>query len=612
MNSRYRFSLLTKGIDKGPEKIEEEFHRQFIKSCYGFDVLTYATQITALNLALHSPETRLNHMSIQSIPLGYREDSTFASLGSLELIREPKLDVMTDRISRAGVETTGEESLKKIVSELGRPSLVVMNPPFTRPTGRGGRQGGGFFGFLSDENMRTRVRKEYNEVKDEVKRKLEVTGMALLDNPATKELKSLLGHKDFQAYKNIGLAGEGLLFLYLADKLVRRGGKICFVLPKSLLTGVSWFLARCLLASKYQIEYCVVSYDSKKGYNFSESTSLSECLIVARKREVQKEKETRFVILLEKPGTSVEAIGLSNTISEEPGDYVQSGNAKAFVLAVHRKAILEHIDNWGRFVFLPNLTLLREIEGLLGGTIKVGDVEGKMPVTRLNNLILSIGVDRHQFNSSFRIVDDHVPGSLAVLHGGGEEHRRRLEISLNTYALPKDDRGRRLFEEKAARLLLPDRFRFNTAHTVSMVSREQTLSNLFYAVRLKDECESKLKAICLYLNTTWGILTILASRQETEGAWIQLKMGHWRLISVLDTNILSKDRIRRLAEVFDEFKDRRLQRIPTQYGTVGRVNKARTELDLAFLRVMGISVKESDLLSLYGQIGSALKQWIGS
>jgi hypothetical protein len=32
--------------------------------------------------------------------------------------------------------------------------LIVMNPPFTRATGRGGREGGGLFGFILDESVR--------------------------------------------------------------------------------------------------------------------------------------------------------------------------------------------------------------------------------------------------------------------------------------------------------------------------------------------------------------------------------------------------------------------------------------------------------------------------
>jgi hypothetical protein len=108
---------------------------------------------------------------------------------------------------------------------------------------------------------------------------------------------------------------------------------VCFVLPRGLLSGVSWFLARTLLASNYHIEYVIVSYEPPNNYNFSESTSLSECMIIARKKlEQQPEDETRFVILLKKPSTSMEAIALANRIRTSNGEYVEASQAKAFII----------------------------------------------------------------------------------------------------------------------------------------------------------------------------------------------------------------------------------------------------------------------------------------
>ena len=43
----------------------------------------------------------------------------------------------------------------------------------------------------------------------------------------------------------------------------------------------------------------------------------------------------------------------------------------------------------------------------------------------------------------------------------------------------------------------------------------------------------------------------------------------------------------------------------------GKVDDLRIELDTAFLSAIGIEVKEDDLLLLYHEIGSSLRQWIG-
>jgi len=611
VNSDYRLSLLTQGLDQDPREIESEFHTEFIQSCYALDVLEYAAQITAVNLALHSPETPIKKLSsVHALPLGYRKKDQSVSLGSLELAR-PKSEFrqILGKVTKVGATEKKSVLLKKVIEQLETEpiGLIVMNPPFARATGRGGKVGGGLFGFIADEETRQKVVADFQELRATIGRILRG------ETEIPPAFKSLLKDKEFQSYLGIGQAGEGLLFLYLANMRIKEGGKICFVLPKSLLSGVSWFLARALLASRFHVEYLIVSYDAENGYNFSESTSLSECLLVARRVSRHQDGEvTRFVTLLRKPKTSVEGIALANEIQVRE-DYVKvkAGTAEAFVTKVTRKDMLEQLDNWGKFVFLPDLDLLKETGDLLNGILRVGTQQIEIPLTKLNNLIVSIGVDRHQFLDAFRLTIGQVPGSLWVIHGGGEALRTKMSVCPNAYVLPKNARGKTLFQENAGHLLVPDRIRITTAHVVSMMSDEPTLSNIFYALRLKDADRDKLKALCVWLNTTWGILTILASREETEGGWISLKMSQWRLLPILNIDQLAEDKLKRLAEVFDRFKDVDLGRIPDQYGINGKVSKSRLALDASFLRAIGMPVSEDDLLPFYKEIASSFRQWLG-
>jgi hypothetical protein len=66
-----------------------------------------------------------------------------------------------------------------------------------------------------------------------------------------------------------------------------------------------------------------------------------------------------------------------------------------------------------------------------------------------------------------------------------------------------------------------------------------------------------------------------------------------------------------LALIFDDFQAKDLGRIPEQYDSKGKGRQLRTQLDLAFLKVMGIEAKESDLSALYDDISSSLRQWLG-
>jgi hypothetical protein len=227
----------------------------------------------------------------------------------------------------------------------------------------------------------------------------------------------------------------------------------------------------------------------------------------------------------------------------------------------------------------------------------------------MNKLIITIGVDRHRFVDTFKVTDNNVPGSMRMLQGGEEEQRQTMSTRPNAFILPIIERGKDIFREKAGQFLVPDRIRIDTTHVTAMFSEQPTLSNIFYSVRLKNESPERMKAFCLWLNTTWGILSILSSREETHGGFLSLKMSQWRLLPVLDIDSLGQGKIKALASIFDDFKDKDLGRVPEQYSKQGRL--LRTQLDLAFMKVMGIEANENDLLALYDDISSSLIQWLG-
>lgn len=286
-------------------------------------------------------------------------------------------------------------------------------------------------------------------------------------------------------------------------------------------------------------------------------------------------------------------------------------------MPVRRKELVENIDNWGRFVSLPDVRMVKEIKNVLNGVLRLGNQESRIPLVRLNEIMGSIGVDAHRFVDTFQMVEPTltsgtaVPGSLRIIKGGEEAQRLKMRTASNAYAVPIIDRGREIFGEVAARLLVPDRIRIDTAHVIAMFSDEEVISNIFYALRLRQETLEKIKALCLWLNTTWGILSVLASREETHGGFIRLKMSQWRLLPILDVDGIEENKVSAFASLFDKFADSPLRRIPEQYGSMGRVDRLRIELDTAFLKVLDIEPEKNGLLSLYAEISQSLTQWIG-
>jgi hypothetical protein len=353
--------------------VESIGRRLIEEGIYGVDALRYASQITAINLALMAPST-IRRENVYTIYLGYIQERNQAWLGSLELLNNTRrvggLLAYIEGGLRGEAERVTVEGSEGVFSLPPEFDLVIMNPPFTRATGRTERfeeeTAGerGLFGFIVDARAREGVVEAYERVRRLVRSGLRSIAVDTA-NLLPKTIRNIVLNKprEFRQYLAVGQAGEGLLFLYLAYKYVKNGGVIAFVLPRGLLAGTSWFLARTLLASKFHVKYVIVSSDPKRGYNFSEGTSLSEVLIVARRIDSHSDgEETVFVNLLSKPETALEAVMLAEEVmrsaSTRREGIVEVGGSKAVVFKVSRRQLLNHIDNWNKFVAVPNKELL--------------------------------------------------------------------------------------------------------------------------------------------------------------------------------------------------------------------------------------------------------------
>lgn len=596
---------------------------------YGLDALEYAVHLAAIGLALVCPAAAARG-NLVAVRLGYAPDRG-ASLGSLELLDDGMgaAGLLSSDAGGKGEVIDGPPGIGVESGQGGLPHLydvIVMNPPFTRPTGRVSREfkegRRGFFGFIAERRAREAVLRRYGEIRRRVRRDLIDVATGLFSREPT--IRGVLGPLSsyrlavahgLDPYYNIGQAGEGLLFLYLAYKRVKPGGVIAFVLPRNLLSGVSWFLARALLADRFHIEYVVVSSDSEGGYNFSENTSLSECLLIARRvEEHSPHDETVFVNLLKKPASVLEAIALSDELVRHGGGLIGlPSGARCYVRRVRRAEVLENLDNLNRLVSLPEpglvelgLRILREGD--------LGVVDRRVPLVRLGEIVESIGVDSPMFHEHFRRVDAET--SFPIVFSGRESVRSRMVVRPNSYAEPRTPRAPDVFRRFSGRVLIPDRIWLDTAHVVAAYSEVPVISNVFYVVRLRDASPGAEKALVYWLNTTWGLLSVLMSREETRGRWIRLKKAQWRLLPVPDLPNLDAATLNRVADRFEKVSALSLRRIPSQYPEKDLgVDRARLELDLGFIKSLYPDVDESEVVEklsdIYRRMSVALKRWIG-
>jgi hypothetical protein len=241
-------------------------------SIIGCDVLPAAAHLTASMISGAHPTVKYEQSSILTVAYGKRPDGNIA-LGSLDLL-DPQAKFEILAITAKAMEGMGEKE-RQLWSSLPHASfdLVVMNPPFTRPTNHEGTR----------HDVPNPMFAAFSSTAEEQK----------LMSDATKRLTA-----GTSAHGN---AGEASIFLVLANRKLKEGGTLALVMPLSLLLGDSWEDSRSLLTKGYS-DLVVISIagTTDEDSSFSADTDMAECLVVGRKTKTDKNRGT-FVVLKERP-----------------------------------------------------------------------------------------------------------------------------------------------------------------------------------------------------------------------------------------------------------------------------------------------------------------------
>ena len=118
----------------------EALHRPMMKhGLVGLDVLPIAVHLTAAMLAGSHPDTPFDGECLLTMPYGKQDDGDVA-VGSLDLLAEHVQASLIDTAAAVSAGGRAPEEVRDLVSRVGhgRFDLVIMNPPFTRPTNHEG------------------------------------------------------------------------------------------------------------------------------------------------------------------------------------------------------------------------------------------------------------------------------------------------------------------------------------------------------------------------------------------------------------------------------------------------------------------------------------------
>ena len=93
-----------------------------------------------------------------------------------------------------------------------------------------------------------------------------------------------------------------------------------------------------------------------------------------------------------------------------------------------------------------------------------------------------------------------------------------------------------------------------------MRSDARVLSNVWWPVRVEDD--SMEKALAVWLNSSLGLLTMLAQRTSTEGGWVAMKKADLEELPVLDLRQLTTEQLQGMVGLFDELAESEFERLP--------------------------------------------------
>jgi len=528
---------------------------------WGFDVLQSAVHLTATTLSLPIADVLLKGINLYTFDLGMDKKGA-AHLGSLDLLRQSEATPTMSMFpfGRAKGRRATDKARAAQAVEVPFMDLICMNPPFSRTCGDNL-----LFGSLGP-GERPRVQ---------------------------AALRRLVREREVRASITAGL---GTVFLDLADRYLKPGGRLAFVLPKALLSGADWAPSRELLAAGYVLEYVIVSHDPER-WNFSENTDLSEVLFVARKKTNGEENgRTICVNLWRNSELPLDALQMSEQLRgevpplEETPHPLWVGNEKFGEAYTVDWSVLAKSPHWLGPLAFARVELVRVAQGLvINRELSIGTEKLKVPLCPLRDLA-ELGPDRRRLWATFAAVDKP-PGSPAF-YGHDSTEVTGMAAKPNAYltklSRPRERQKEGYAEtliEQSSRVLIAERMWLNTQRVAAIMLDKPVLANVWWPVVLHPELqtESIQQVLVTWLNSTLGLLLLLAFRTETRGAWVDFKKPLLEAMPVLDARLLNSNQIESLARTWKALENEVLQ--PLSQLTAD-ANRAR--IDHAVAEALGV------------------------
>ena len=575
---------------------DEDLHTGMLKDVLlGCDIVPTAVHLTAAMLAGEHPSIDYKTSQAWLMPYGRVEQHGEKAIrtGSLELLTSN----FTPTLFGDGtlvVSSTEEESVAQAQVEDDSLDLVIMNPPYTRPVGQEAERRGvpnpAFAGLGNDEQDQ----KDMSDVLRGFYKQL-----AKARGPFATDAK----------------AGLSTNFFDLANLKLKPGGVLALILPVTSVSGPAWEKFRdCLHRFYSNITVVSLAGIGSGDRSFSDSTGIAEAMIVATKRDKPVYDESKlkaeFLIFGSRPENSVEAVEYARSSRHVTENLIKTGGqpvgwAWETAFPVRGAGTPEGVANAdvafsaatlasaGEGVVLPQMAEQRIPLARMGTQGTRGPYHMKIDVNYGGCFAVEPMSDRKLCRSvSWPILWSHDKNlERAMIVDPCSEGRLPNPQDRDAALKIWDGNG----ETSGATFLHINRdFRINSQSLGACMTSVKALGGVAWPSFASSHGERGEKAICLWLNTTLGLIGRwwVSTRQQSGRA--RLSVSTLGNIPVVDCGKLSKRQFAEIDRVFADFSDKTMLAANECHR-----DETRKDLDMRFLcGVLKMPVKTLDSLEI--------------
>ena len=508
------------------------------------DIMPAATHLTATLLCSAHPQVVFKQTQIYTLPYGEQPLSSgkTVAIGSLDLLSDDK----TTSLFGTGIEQVFGDSLaverRRLDLPEGSMDLVIMNPPFTRPTNH-----------------------EVTEVPVPSFAGFETTDLE------QREMSSCLKRIRNSLTGPIGNGNAGLAsyFVDLAHLKTKEGGLVAFVLPATFLSGASWESARDMFARDYR-EITVVSLATSGSTQraFSADTGMAECLLTAVKSSAKGAAgKAIFVNLGKRPESIVTAVDFAYSINgirssdrnigslqigdDKIGNFIKANIADGGCAGLRNPYLAQTMLELSS----GNLRLPRMKSSLTLATCSLGELGTRGLLDR------DVGETKPgnpPYRAPFSIHRIERNASYPVLWAHDLRRERQLFVTPDGQGevRPGCDEMARKVWSTATRLHFNRDFQLNSQSLAACLTPAPSLGGRAWP-NMKLEDKRWEEFILLWANSTLGLMSFwwIGTRQQEGRAGLTIS----RLPSLLtcDPRVLTNQQIALAAEVVEGMRDRK-------------------------------------------------------